>query len=115
MANTLPSINLTGTDWTNLNTASGIAVGTSIEIQNQASQAITLESPGSSFNPVVSSTVIFNKAAGQEHFISVTQPIFISADVVTNGLEIYLNPIGTNISVYDYSVFIQKTYIPMPV
>ena len=42
MANTLPSINLTPADWTNLNTTSGIAVGTSIEIQNQSSQAITL-------------------------------------------------------------------------
>ena len=40
MANTLPSINLTGTDWVNLNTASGIAVGTSIEIQNQSSTAL---------------------------------------------------------------------------
>lgn len=42
MANTLPLINLTGTDWVNLNTASGIAVGTSIEIQNQSSQAVNL-------------------------------------------------------------------------
>ena len=76
---------------------------------------VTLESPGAAFNPLVSSTITFNKAAGQEHFINLTQPIFISTDVVTNGLEIYLNPIGTNISVYDYSVFIQKTYIPLPV
>jgi len=40
MANTLPSINLTNNDWTNLNTASGIAVGTAIEIQNQSSTTI---------------------------------------------------------------------------
>ena len=76
---------------------------------------LTLESPGAAFNPLVSSTITFNKAAGQEHFVNLTQPIFISADVVTNGLEIYLNPIGTNVSVYDYSVFVQKTYIPLPV
>jgi hypothetical protein len=75
----------------------------------------TLESPGVVFNPIVSGTVTFNKSAGQEHFANVTQPIFISADVIANGLEIYLSPIGTNISVYDYSVFVQKTYIPLPV
>lgn len=74
---------------------------------------VTLESPGVVFNPIVSSTVIFNKSAGQEHFVNLTQPIFISSDVVTNGLEIYLLPLNTNISVYDYSVFIQKTYIPL--
>jgi hypothetical protein len=76
---------------------------------------LTLESPGAAFNPLVSSTITFNKAAGQEHFVNLTQPIFISADVVTNGLEIYLNPINTNVSVYDYSVFVQKTYIPLPI
>jgi hypothetical protein len=76
---------------------------------------LTLESPGVVFNPIVSGTVTFNKSAGQEHFANVTQPIFISADVIANGLEIYLSPIGTNISVYDYSVFVQKTYIPLPV
>ncbi len=75
---------------------------------------VTLESPGTTFNPIVSSTITFNKAAGREHFVSLTQPIFISQDVVTNGLEIYVNPTGTNISIYDYSVFIQKTYIPLP-
>ena len=42
MADTLPSIDLTDTDWTNLNTASGIAVGASIEIQNQSSTALLL-------------------------------------------------------------------------
>lgn len=42
MANTLPSINLTGTDWQNLNTLTSIAVGTSIEIQNQSSSVVIL-------------------------------------------------------------------------
>ena len=42
MANTLPSINLTNSDWINLNTASGIAVGTSVEVQNQSSTALLL-------------------------------------------------------------------------
>ena len=74
---------------------------------------VTLESPGTSFNPIVSSTITFNKAAGQEHFAGLTQPIFISQDVITNGLELYVTPLGTNISMYDYSVFAQKTYIPL--
>jgi hypothetical protein len=42
MADTLPSIDLTSTDWINLNTASGIAVGTSINVQNQSSTALLL-------------------------------------------------------------------------
>jgi hypothetical protein len=73
---------------------------------------VSLESPNVSFNPIVAESITFNKSANTEHFISITQPIFITQDVVTNGLEIYLLPTGGNISVYDYSVFVQKTFIP---
>jgi len=73
---------------------------------------VSLESPNVSFNPIVAESITFNKSANTEHFISITQPIFITQDVVTNGLEIYLLPTGGNLSVYDYSVFVQKTFIP---
>lgn len=42
MANTPPSIQLTGVDWQNLNALSGLAVGTAIEVQNQSSTAVSL-------------------------------------------------------------------------
>lgn len=42
MADTISSINLSGTDWQNLNTLFGITVGTAIEIQNQSSTSILL-------------------------------------------------------------------------
>lgn len=73
---------------------------------------VTLESPSVSFNPIVADTVTFNKSANTEQFISITQPIFITQDVITNGLEIYITPNGGTLSVYDYSMFIQKTFIP---
>lgn len=73
---------------------------------------VALESPSVSFNPIVADTITFNKSANTEHFISITQPIFITQDVVTNGLEIYITPNGGTLSVYDYSVFVQKTFIP---
>lgn len=79
--------------------------------QNGTADA-TLEVAGASFNPVLAGTLSFNKAANQQHFFSLTDPIFVSQDMLNNGFEIYIAPIGTNLSVYDYSLFIQKTFIP---
>ena len=71
---------------------------------------VMLESPNTSFNPITARTSSFNKAAGQEHFIGLSEHIFISADVVTNGLELYVHPIDTNVSVYDISLLVSRTY-----
>lgn len=71
---------------------------------------ITLESPTVAFNPIMSDTKTFNKSAGTEHFMSSFAPIFISADVVTNGLEVYIKPLGTNLQVYDISIMVSKLY-----
>lgn len=79
--------------------------------QNGTADA-TLEVPTASFNPVLAGTLSFNKAANQQHFFSLTDPVFVSQDMLNNGFEIYISPIGTNLSVYDYSFFIQKTFIP---
>ena len=73
---------------------------------------VSVECPGASFNPIIQDTCTFAKTAGTEHFFSITHPLFISQDLVTNGVELFIHPNGTNISVYDYSVFVQKTYIP---
>jgi len=40
MSNTINAINLTGTDWQNANTLSGIAVGTAVVLQNQSSSHV---------------------------------------------------------------------------
>lgn len=79
---------------------------------NSGHMDITIESPTVSFNPIVSQTLTFAKAAGDEHFFSVVGQIFITQDVINNGLTAYVNPHGTNITMYDYSVLVQKTYIP---
>lgn len=73
----------------------------------------TIESPSVAFNPLSAQTVTFSKGAGDEHFFSFIHPIFISADVLTNGIALYVTPRDTNITIYDYSVFIQRTYIPV--
>ena len=73
---------------------------------------IVIESPSVSFNPLSAATVSFVRSANTEHFISVSFPIFLSQDVVTNGIEMYITPSGGTTQVYDYSVFIQKTFIP---
>lgn len=73
----------------------------------------TIESPTVSFNPISSQTSVFSKGMGNEHFLSFNLPIFVSEDVLENGIELYLTPQGTGVSIYDYSVFIQRTYIPI--
>jgi len=40
MTDTIDVITLTGTDWQDLNTLSGIAVGTAISVQNQTNQVV---------------------------------------------------------------------------
>ena len=42
MSDTLPSFELTGVDWQNLNTLSGVAAGTALSIQNQSADIVTL-------------------------------------------------------------------------
>lgn len=79
--------------------------------QNGTADA-TLEVPTATFNPVLAGTMSFNKAANQQHFFSFTDPIFVSQQMVENGFEIYIQPLGTNLSVYDYSLFVQKSFIP---
>lgn len=73
---------------------------------------VVIESPSVSFNPLSASTVSFVRSANNEHFISVSFPIFLSQDVVVNGIEMYITPSGGTTQVYDYSVFIQKSFIP---
>lgn len=79
--------------------------------QNGTADA-TLEVPSATFNPILAGTLSFNKAAGQQHFFSLTDPIFVSQQMLDNGFEIYIHPVGTNLSVYDYSIFIQKSFTP---
>lgn len=73
---------------------------------------ITIESPGVSFNPLIGHTLTFAKASGDEQFFSVSGQIFISPDVITNGVTAYITASGTDVSIYDYSILAQKTYIP---
>lgn len=71
---------------------------------------ITLESPTVAFNPITARTVTFSKQAGDEQFQGITELIFISQDVVTNGLELYVSPHDTNVQIYDVSILISKQY-----
>mgnify|MGYP000084107712 FL=1 len=73
----------------------------------------TIESPTVTFNPLTGQTVTFSKGAGDEHFFSFNLPVFISADVLTNGIALYVTPRDTGITIYDYSILIQRTYIPI--
>ena len=73
----------------------------------------TIESPTVAFNPLIGQTVTFSKGAGDEHFFSFNLPLFISADVLTNGIALYVTPRDTGITMYDYSILIQRTYIPI--
>lgn len=69
--------------------------------------------PDSGIQPLTAQTVTFSKGAGDEHFFSFSFPLFISADVLTNGIALYITPRDTGITVYDYSILIQRTYIPI--
>lgn len=72
---------------------------------------VLLESPTVSFNPIMASTLSFNKQAGDEQFHSVTGMIYISQDVSTNGLEVYMQPHGTAVDVYDISLLASTQYL----
>ena len=79
-------------------------------LANNGSVDIAAESASYGFNPVVSETRTFNKNSGIEHFISVVQPIFISSYLVNKQVSLYITPIISSIELYDYSIFIQRTY-----
>jgi hypothetical protein len=69
---------------------------------------LLMESPTFGFNPINASSLSFTKAAGDEHFISSDFLVFIGEDVMNNGIEFYVRPVGTNVQVYDMSYFIVR-------
>jgi hypothetical protein len=82
-----------------------------MKVSSQAGHMdILLESPTVAFNPITARTVTFNKQAGDEQFQGLTEMIFISQDVSTNGLELFVKPHGTNVQLYDISLLISKQY-----
>lgn len=64
---------------------------------------VMLESPSSGFNPINASTSTFVRGMGQVHFESKDFVVFIGADVLANGIEVWLTPNSTNVSIYDVS------------
>jgi hypothetical protein len=71
---------------------------------------IMVESPTVAFNPILAKTITFNKQAGDEQFQGITELLFISQDVATNGLEIFVSPHDTNVQIYDLSILVSTQY-----
>jgi len=71
---------------------------------------VLLESPTVTFNPIAARTVNFIKQAGDENFQGVTELIFVSEDVATNGLEIFVQPHDCNVQIYDVSLLASTQY-----
>lgn len=69
---------------------------------------LTVESPTFDFNPVNANSATFVKEANEEHFISQQFMIFIGEDVLENGIEFFITPRRTNVSIYDVSYFITR-------
>lgn len=80
--------------------------------QNGGSIDLTLESPGFTFNPLVGRTSHFNKS-GVENFLSVTETLFVDESIIPLGIEFYIKPLGANVNLYDYSILVQRTYLPL--
>jgi hypothetical protein len=71
---------------------------------------VLVESPSVSFNPILAKTLSFSKQAGDEQFQGITELLYISQDVSTNGLEIFVKPNNTNVQIYDLSLLISTQY-----
>lgn len=81
-----------------------------LPLQNGGSVDFVLESPGFAFNPIVAQTGSFNKTS--ENFSTVTEMIFIDPLIIAGGLEIYVTAHGSNVNMYDYSIMVQRTFLP---
>ena len=84
--------------------------GKFLPLQNGGSFDLFLESPGFGFNPIVGQSTSFNKTS--ENFITITEMIFIDQLVIDGGLELYITPRGSNVLLYDYSIMVQRTFLP---
>lgn len=80
----------------------------SIPSGNDGHLDVTLESPSFDFNPINSKTNTFVKGAGQVHFQTNSFSVFIGSDVKANGIEVWLQPSSTNVSIYDVSFLITR-------
>jgi len=69
---------------------------------------LLMESPTFGFNPINASSMAFTKGANEEHFLSANFLLFIGQDLITNGVEFFIRPNGTSVSVYDVSYFIVR-------
>lgn len=69
---------------------------------------LLVESPTFGFNPINASSLSFVKGANQEHSISADFVLFIGSDVLTNGIEFYVRPNSTGVSIYDVSYMIVR-------
>jgi len=82
-----------------------------IPTSNSGTIAITAEAPTFTFNPLVGSVVTFDQQ-GVENFLSVTQTLFVDSSIIPLGVEIFIKPVGGNIQIFDYSIMVQRTYVP---
>lgn len=64
---------------------------------------ILLECPSVAYNPIQAYSFSVVKAANTEQFVSVSVPIFIGQDLITNGLEVKIASNSGTFSVYDVS------------
>lgn len=69
---------------------------------------VLLETPTFAFNPINAQTFGVPKAANNEQFVSVSVPVFIGQDLITNGLEVKFSAGSGNFSVYDVSFLIVR-------
>lgn len=69
---------------------------------------VRLECPTVAYNPIQSITQGLAKAAGVEQFVSMSVPVFIGADLITNGLEVKATALDGNLSIYDVSYMVVR-------
>lgn len=81
-----------------------------LPLHNGGSVDFSLESPSFAFNPIFAQTAAFNKIS--ENFSTVTEMIFIDPLIISNGLEIYVTPHVSDVQMYDYSIMVQRTFLP---
>lgn len=84
--------------------------GKAVSTHNFTHLHLKVNSPTVDYNPIEAETVIFSKNSGDVEFISTKFLIFISQDLVSNGLKFTAQSGGGNLELYDYSFTIVKLF-----
>lgn len=77
---------------------------------NNTSIDVSLQSPTVTPSPFTGTNLYMSKGANQEHLFIAELPLQASAAIISNNVEVYFQPNGTNVEIYEIQLLIQKIF-----